>query len=290
MREWRHVEEILTLYESALGQKINRENTSIFFSKNTSLEARGDILSAAGADHVPHFERYLGLSTLFGRSRVSSFDYIKGRIWAKLNGWKDKFLTHAGKEILLRSVTQAIPMYTMSVFHLPKTLIREINAMMGKFWWSFKDNFNKISWMSWKRMGRNKNIGGLGYRDLECFNMAMLVKQCWRLLKWPDSLVACVMREKYHPSVDFLDSNIGRRPSFVWRSIWQTKPLLQEGLMWRVGNGSKIKLWEDKWISGSPHRIQDPIRVLPRDARVADIINQEANWWDIPLIEQIFCR
>jgi hypothetical protein len=162
--------------------------------------------------------------------------------------------------------------------------------MMGKFWWSFKDNFNKTSWMSWKRMGRNKNIGGLGYRDLECFNMAMLVKQCWRLLKWPDSLVACVMCEKYHPSVDFLDSNLGRRPSFAWRSIWQAKPLLQEGLMWRVGNGSKIKLWEDKWISVSPHRIQDPIRVLPMDVRVADIINQEANWWDIPLIEHIFSR
>jgi hypothetical protein len=60
MREWRHVEEILTLYESALGQKINRENTSIFFSKNTSLEARGDILSAAGA-----FRLYLdGLGSL----------------------------------------------------------------------------------------------------------------------------------------------------------------------------------------------------------------------------------
>jgi len=60
--------------------------------------------------------------------------------------------------------------------------------------------------------------------------------------------------------------------------------------MWRVGNGSKIKLWDDKWISASLHKLQDPIRILSRDARVVDIINQEANWWDIPLIEQIFSR
>jgi hypothetical protein len=118
--------------------------------------------------------------------------------------------------------------------------------------------------------------------------MAMLTKQCWRLLKWPNSLLACVMREKYHPGVDFLDSNLGRRASFAWRSIWQAKPLLQEGLIWRVGNGAKIKLLNDKWLSTFPHRIYDPIRALPRDARVADIINQEANWWNISLIEQIF--
>jgi len=89
MREWRRVEEVLAFY---------------------------DILLAAGADHVKHFERYLGLPALFGRSRVSSFNYIKDRIWAKLNGWKEKFLTHAGKEILLKSMIQAIPTYTMSVF------------------------------------------------------------------------------------------------------------------------------------------------------------------------------
>jgi hypothetical protein len=200
-------------------------------------------LSPAGADHVQHFEWYLGHPTLIGWSRVSSFNYIKCWILAKLNGWKEKFLTHAGKEILLKSMIQAIPTYTMSVFRLSKTLTKDINAMMGKFWWGFKDNINKISWMSWKRLSRNKDIGGLGYRDLECFNMAMLAKQCLRLLKWPDSLAACVMCEKYYPGVNILDSNLGKRHSFAWKSIWQAKPFLQEGLMWRVGNGSKIKLW-----------------------------------------------
>jgi hypothetical protein len=58
--------------------------------------------------------------------------------------------------------------------------------------------------------------------------------------------------------------------------------------MWRVGNGHRIKLWNDKWIPATPHKILDPVRMLPRDARVANIINREANWWDIPLIEQIF--
>jgi hypothetical protein len=96
------------------------------------------ILQETGVDSIQQFERYLGLPALIGSFRVSSFNSIKGRIWTKLNGWKGKLLTHAGKEILLKTIIQAIPTYTMSVFRLPKTLIKEINSLMCKFWWGFK--------------------------------------------------------------------------------------------------------------------------------------------------------
>jgi hypothetical protein len=207
LSEWRSCQGVLSTYEAASGQKINREKTALFFSRNTKQEVRESISQEVGAECTQQFERYLGLPTLIGRSRVSSFNYIKGRIWSKLNGWKEKLLTHAGNEVLLKSVIQAIPTYTMSVFRLPKTLIKEINSLMSKFWWSFKDNFNKISWMSWKKLGW-KEIGGMGFRELDCFNMAMLAKQGWRLLKFPDSLAARVFKEKYYPKSSFLLSTL----------------------------------------------------------------------------------
>jgi len=71
------------------------------------------IMQEVGVESVQQFERYLGLPALIGRSRVSSFNFIKGRIWTKLNDWKEKLLTHEGKEILLKTVIQAIPTYTM---------------------------------------------------------------------------------------------------------------------------------------------------------------------------------
>jgi len=209
-----------------------------------------------GVDCTQQFERYLGLPTLIGRSRVSSFNYIKGRIWSKLNGWKEKLLTHARNEVLLKSVIQVIPTYTMSVFRLPKALTKEINFLMSSFWWSFKDNFNRIPWMSWKKLGRKKEIGGMGFRELDCFNMAMLAKQGWRLLKISDSLAARVLKEKYYPKSSFLLSSLGKRPSFSWRSIWNARPLIEEGIMWRVGNGLNVKIWEDKWIPSTfSHKI-----------------------------------
>jgi hypothetical protein len=65
-----------------------------------------------------------------------------------LNGWKEKFMSQVENEILLKAVIQAIPTYNISVFQLPKTLCKEINSLMFKFWWEHKENKSKVAWMS----------------------------------------------------------------------------------------------------------------------------------------------
>ena len=124
------------------------------------MAAKGSLSQIIGVSATQKYESYLGLPALVGRSRLHSFERLKGRIWEKMHGWKEKFLSQAGNEVLLKVVVQAIPTYTMSVFQLPKTLCCDINSMMSKFWWEQKDNTNKIAWMSWEQMGRAKEIGG----------------------------------------------------------------------------------------------------------------------------------
>jgi hypothetical protein len=114
--EWQKIQDILRIYKKASGQKINREKTSIFFSKNTKEAISAFILSIASVNSTQSYEKYLGLPALIGRSRTRSFKGIQGRIWEQLNGWKEKNLSQDGKEVLLMVVVQAIPTYTMSIF------------------------------------------------------------------------------------------------------------------------------------------------------------------------------
>ena len=105
--------DILGTYEQASGQQINRDKTQLFFSSNIAPNIRDDIKALIGVTMSTHYEEYLGLPTFIGRAKKQSFMYIRERIWHKLLGWKEKLLSQARREVLIKVVLQAMPTYTM---------------------------------------------------------------------------------------------------------------------------------------------------------------------------------
>lgn len=148
----------------------------------------------------------------------------------------------------MKSVALALPVFAMSCFKLPKDLCSKLTSAMIEFWWSSGNNKNKIAWVAWQKLCKSKEVGGLGFHDLEKFNQALLGKQAWRIWSSPDSLLAQILKHRYFKNGSFLDSSIGNRPSYAWRSILHGRELLQKGLLTSVGNGESIKVWQDKWI------------------------------------------
>lgn len=146
-----------------------------------------------------------------------------------------------------------------------------------------------MHWVSWERMCLDKKDGGLGFKDIEKFNKALLAKQGWRLLMDPDSLCARVVKSRYYPNGDFLSANIGSRPSYAWRSIVFGRELLVQGLRRNVGSGEAINVWMDKWLFDSkpiaPMRKQISFDL---ELRVCDLINLQTRTWDRGKLEEVF--
>ncbi|GMI80299.1 hypothetical protein like AT4G29090 [Hibiscus trionum] len=87
-----------------------------------------------------------------------------------------------------------------------------------------------------------KSNGGLKFRDLFKFNIALLAKQGWRILSNPNCLLARVMKARYFPTSDFMNAGLGSCPSYIWRSIVSFRGQLDKGLGWRVGTGLNISI------------------------------------------------
>lgn len=123
--------------------------------------------------------KYLGLPNTLGRNKSVVLGHLKEKMKASIRNWNEKNISKPSKEILIKKVAKALPTFAMNVFLLPVNLINEVEKEMSKFFWSSGNkNNSRISWMSWERMSRHKHAGGLGFKCLRDFNLAMLGKQC----------------------------------------------------------------------------------------------------------------
>lgn len=82
---------------------------------------------------VTSHSRYLGLPVIFGRSKKEVFVFVQDRLQKKVKGWKEKYLSNAGKETLFRAVALAILSYIMSCYKIREGCCANIEGMLSKF-------------------------------------------------------------------------------------------------------------------------------------------------------------
>lgn len=209
----------------------------------------------------------------------------------KLQGWKTKFLSHAGRKILLKAVVQAIPTYAMACFLFPNNLCESMNSMMSNFWWKGDSKSKGIHWVAWDKLSLPKTKGGLGFRDFRAFNKALLVRQGWRLLKYPNSFVAQFLKGIYFPNSDFLNALKGARASWAWASLLEGRKILQRGIRWQISNGALVNFWEDKWIpTDKDFRIKSCKPAGCPILKVIDAINPITKSWNEGLLTNLVSR
>ena len=183
------VSNLLDRYCLASGQSINHEKSSIFFSRGCPRGMRESIKTTLDVQNESLSDRYLGMPTDVGHSKNGTFRYLRDRAWENIRGWMEKILSAAGKEVLIKSVAQSIPVFSMSCFRLPRGLCESVTSLIRQFWWGSKQGKRKPSWVAWDTMVQPKHLGGLGFRDLEIFNLALLARQAWRIMNDENSPV-----------------------------------------------------------------------------------------------------
>jgi hypothetical protein len=106
-----------------------------------------------------------------------------------------------------------------------------------------------IHWMSWERLPVHMSHGGMGFKDLTAFKLAMLGKQGWKFQTDTDSLVSCIFKARYFPHSTYLTASLRHNPSFVWRRILQARFIVRGGARWCVGTRAAIPILHESWLS-----------------------------------------
>lgn len=134
------LQEILDIYSRGSGQQINRDKSAVFFSRNCSDEMKNEVRQVLQIDKEALAEKYLGLPTAVGRSTREAFEFMLARIKGLIGTWSGREASCAGREVLLKSVAQAVPTY----------------------WWGGSADNRHIYWLKWNRLTDPKSMGGMG--------------------------------------------------------------------------------------------------------------------------------
>lgn len=116
-------------------------------------------------------------------------------------------ISQAGKVVLMKTMVHAIPSYYMNSFLLPLTTCQEIEQATMQFSWGATDEDRKHHWCMWDVLRRTKAKGGVGFRELYFFNLAMLGKQLWNLMK--QFRAYRILKAKYFPQTNMLQPTKG---------------------------------------------------------------------------------
>jgi hypothetical protein len=196
-------------------------------------------------------------------------------------------MSSAAKGTLITSVLQSLPTYAMGIFKFPAGLLEKLTKIVRDFWWGDEENRRRMHWMAWDRLAWPKYQGGVGFRDLKVFNQALLARQAWRLIQFPDSLCARLLKARYYPSGNLLDTAFIQNSSTTWQGIIYGLELLKKGVAWRIGNGSSVRIFRDNWLP----RVDDPKVAMKRRTNrrrwVSELINPDTRSWDERLIREI---
>jgi hypothetical protein len=274
------VKSILDRYEHSTGQLVSLGKCSIMFGDQCSPDVQSELKDILKYETVCFEEKYLGLPVPEGRLKKGKFKGTKEKFSKHASDWCEKYMSSGAKEVLIKSVLQSISTYTMGVFKFPFGLIDDLSQIIRNFWWGDEENRKRMHWMSWDKLTRPKSFGGIGFRDLRVFNQALLARQAWRLIHFPNSLCARLLKARYYPSGDLLDTAFIQNQSQTWQGVVHGLELLKKGIIWRIGSGSKVRIFRDNWLPRPDAMKVEGRRNNSRKKWVSDLIDRDTRSWD----------
>ncbi|GJT25273.1 reverse transcriptase [Tanacetum coccineum] len=196
------------------GQNINFTKSSSLFPLNCLEDLQQQLCDLLNVQHMDPKACYLGLPSIIGRNKNELFSFILEKVLHNMQGWKQKLLSQAGCEILIKSVIQDIPLYAMYCYLLLKGFLDKLLTHIHRFFWHGDAHGKHIHWLKWDRLLKPKDEEGLGFRDLHQFNLALLAKQ----------------------------ASIGSHPSWLWKSLLHGREVLLQGIRWQgpFRNNSRV--------------------------------------------------
>ncbi|XP_028118943.1 uncharacterized protein LOC114316485 [Camellia sinensis] len=255
VEEVRKLKRVLRCFEIMSGLKINFHK-SVICGVGVSTEVINEMATVLNCKVKSLPLTYLGLPQGANPRRKATWKPVVDKVRSKLAGWKRKMLSFAGRLILVKSVTSALPVFYLSLFRMPEGVAKELKKIQANFLWGGSELKRKIHMIKWEDMLKSMDEGGLGIRNLRVANKCLLIKWWWRFGSEKDTLWRKVICSRNRLELaSWIPSLI---PSNSYSPVWNgiisvaeqcnsLKEYYLHNFKLKVGDGKRIRFWSDVW-------------------------------------------
>ncbi|GJZ49974.1 putative reverse transcriptase domain, reverse transcriptase zinc-binding domain protein [Tanacetum coccineum] len=196
--------------------------------------------------------KYLGVPLVTSRLIFRDCKELIERVQYRVQDWKNKSLSVAGRLQLVKSVIGSMHVYWASVFVLPSRVLLDIEQIMRGFLWCHGDMHKGKAKVAWEIVCLPMDEGGLGVRRLDTFNKALMVSYVWKLISLKESLWVKWIHAYKLKGRSFWDYPLRGNMSWGWRKVLQLRPLIRDFIRFSIGDGATASVWLDRWNEGGP--------------------------------------
>uniref|UniRef100_A0A251S8W3 Putative reverse transcriptase zinc-binding domain-containing protein n=1 Tax=Helianthus annuus TaxID=4232 RepID=A0A251S8W3_HELAN len=196
--------------------------------------------------------RYLGVPLISSRLLYKDCNRLVENMENRITNWKNRCLSFAGRLQLIRSVLSSMHIYWASVFILPRRIIQDLEEKMRRFLWAQGNDIKGKAKVKWDHVCLPKCEGGLGIRRIADMNNALMVAHIWSLITLRESLWVKWMHSYRIRGRSLWDVPIRSDVTWTWRKLLALRPLVQQHIWTKIGNGSKTLVWFDRWDDVCP--------------------------------------
>ncbi|XP_074306139.1 uncharacterized protein LOC141641373 [Silene latifolia] len=293
------LDKVIKDYCHASGQVINDNKSSMMLSSCYSLSFARKCLKTFNIPCDTNLGSYLGIPTDVGlsggnKSKREIFEFFIDKVRKRLFSWNCILLSPTGRLALISSVLSSLSVYFLSVFKIPVSVTKILDAILSHFWWAGHKKSPSISWCCRLFLSQPKGNGDLGIRRMKEFNQALLANIGWRMITHPDSILSKSIGAKYGlkwRDVDLLFNDGKSNSSWGWKGIVWGLQLIKPLLAWNISPFSDLGVWNTKWVHGTvpKPRCVELLIDSPNlcNLRIKDLICN-SNSWDHRLVSMSF--
>ncbi|GJZ08184.1 putative reverse transcriptase domain, reverse transcriptase zinc-binding domain protein [Tanacetum coccineum] len=181
------IKDALEEFKDALGLILSLPKSTTYFC-NVLNHVKLSILNIIPFEEGRILVKYLGVPLVFSRLMFKDCKELIEKVQSRVQDWKNKSLSAAGRLQLVKSVISSMHIYWASVFVLPSRVLLDIEQIMRGFLWCQGNMKKGRAKVAWEVVCLPKDKGGLGLRRLDLFNKALMVSHIWKLLSLKESL------------------------------------------------------------------------------------------------------